>query len=207
MSAKLIIVRHAQATGNLEGRFQARVDTDITPLGRAQLERLTSRLEKEHIDAVYCSPLLRTRLTAQACVGTRDLPLVIDDRLIEIDAGPMDGLRWDELYERFPEQMTVWKEQPHLFHPPHGESMAQVRSRISEAVTDISARHGNGTVVVVTHGVVVRNLMCWAKGLPHERLIEMNRWSNTGVGIIEMTDGKPKVLLENDDSHLAGLEA
>lgn len=55
---------------------------------------------------------------------------------------------------------------------------------------------------MVTHGCTLRNLMCWVKGLPIERLPEIDRWSNTGIGIVEMTCGVPTLIMENDHTHL-----
>ncbi len=206
MSARLIIVRHAQATGNLEGRFQCRKNNELTDLGRRQLELLSQRLRDTRVDAAYSSPLVRAMDTARACVQERDLEIIAEPRLIELDAGQMESLLMAELYERFPEQMRNWREQPHLFCPPDGETMLQLYERVTAAVADIAARNEGRTVLVSTHGVVVRNLMCWARRLPLERLCEVRRWSNTGIGIVEVTDGIPTLLQENDHAHLAPLE-
>ena len=206
MSARLIIVRHAQATGNLEGRFQCRKNNELTDLGRRQLELLSQRLRDTRIDAAYSSPLVRAMDTARACVQGRDLEIIAEPRLIELDAGQMESLLMAELHERFPEQMQNWMEQPHLFCPPDGETMLQLYERVTAAVADIAARNEGRTVLVSTHGVVVRNLMCWARRLPFERLCEVQRWSNTGIGIVEVTDGIPTLLQENDHAHLAPLE-
>jgi len=206
MAAKLIIVRHAQATGNLEGRFQCRKNNELTDLGRRQLELLSQRLRDTRIDAVYSSPLVRAMDTARACVQGRNLEIIAEPRLIELDAGQMESLLMAELYDRFPEQMCNWREQPHLFCPPEGETMLQLYERVTAAVADIAARNEGRTVLVSTHGVVVRNLMCWARRLPFERLCEVRRWSNTGIGIVEVTYGIPTLLQENDHAHLAPLE-
>lgn len=203
MAAKLIIVRHAQATGNLEGRFQCRKNNELTDLGRRQLELLSQRLRDTRIDAAYSSPLVRAMDTARACVQGRDIEIIAEPRLIELDAGQMESLLMDELDERFPEQMRNWREQPHLFCPPEGETMRQLYERVTAAAADIAARNEGRTVLVSTHGVVVRNLMCWARRLPFERLCEVGRWSNTGIGIVDVTDGIPALLLENDHAHIA----
>ena len=206
MSARLIIVRHAQATGNREGRFQCRKNNELTDLGRGQLALLSERLRNIHLDAVISSPLSRAMDTARACIDGRNMDIITDPRLLEIDAGEMESLLWDELYERYPEQMAHWKDSPHIFCPPGGETMAQLYERVTAAAEDIAARYDGKTVLVSTHGVVVRNLMCWAKRLPFERLCEVQRWSNTGIGIVDVTDGKPTLILENDHAHLAPLE-
>jgi len=206
VSARLIIVRHAQATGNEEGRFQCRKNNELTELGRQQLVLLTERLRDTRIDVVCSSPLSRAMDTARACIEGRDMDIVADPRLIELDAGEMESLLWEELCERFSTQMAHWKDSPHLFCPPGGETMAQLYERVTAAAKDIAGRYDGSTVLISTHGVVVRNLMCWAKGLPFERLCEVQRWSNTGIGIVDVTDGKPQLIAENDHAHIAPLE-
>lgn len=206
MPARIIIVRHAQATGNREGRFQCRKNNELTDLGRQQLTLLAGRLKDTRIDAVWSSPLSRAMDTARACAEGRGLSVTADPRLVEIDAGEMESLLWEELYERFPEQMEHWKNHPHLFCPPGGETMKQLFERVTAAVKDIAEQNEGKTVLVSTHGVSVRNLMCWAKGLPFDRLCEVQKWSNTGIGIVDITGGVPELLLENDHAHLAPLE-
>ena len=66
MVTTVIIVRHCQSMGNTEGRFQGRFDADVTPVGEQQMELLSLRFRNEKLDALYTSPLLRARRTAEA---------------------------------------------------------------------------------------------------------------------------------------------
>ncbi len=202
MSAKLIFVRHAMSQGNLENRFQGQIDTDLSPEGVKQTEALGRRFEDVEFDAIYSSPLLRAMRTAEACRGGRDMPIHTDRRLMEINGGVLEGMPWEEVRARFPEQGRLWMERSGLFSPEGGESMAEVRRRAVEAVTEIAAANEGRTVVIVTHGCTLRNLMCWVRGLPLEELPQAGRWSNTGVGVVMMTDGQPELVTENDHSHL-----
>lgn len=202
MSAKIILVRHALSLGNRENRFQGQIDTELAPEGLEQLRALAARFESIPFDAIYSSPLKRAMATAKACNCRMQLPITTDRRLMEINGGVLEGVPWDEMHARFPEQAKYWQERSPLFSPEGGESMAQVRRRAVEAIQDIAAANKGKTVVVVTHGCTLRNLMCWVKGLPLERLREASRWSNTGIGIIEMSDGEPTLIKENDHSHL-----
>ena len=203
MSAKLIVVRHGEAAGNVERYFQGHADGAISPRGREQLEALAARFESIEFDAIYSSPLTRARQTAEACNRRLQLPINIDERLIEINGGVFEGVRWADLPVRFPEQARLWDGLPHLFHPENGEAMTQVRERISRAALDIAAANEGRTAVIASHGCAIRNLICWAKGWPIERLVEVDWWDNTAMGIIEITDGVPKLLAENDNAHIA----
>lgn len=203
MSTRLIIVRHGEAAGNHERYFQGHADGAISERGKLQLEALAARFEHIDFDAIYSSPLARARETAEACNRFRKLPIILDDRLMEINGGVFEGVRWADLPAKFPEQAKLWDAQPHLFHPENGEAMTEVRERISAAVKDIAAANEGKTVVITSHGCTIRNLICWAKNWGIERLNDVAWWDNTAMGIIEITDGSPALLSENDNEHIA----
>jgi len=203
MSARLIIVRHGEAAGNLERYFQGHADGAISPRGEEQLKALSARFEDIPFDAIYSSPLTRAHQTAEACNRFMQLPILLDERLIEINGGVFEGVRWAELPERFPEQARLWDAQPWLFHPENGEAMTEVRQRISQAVCEIAAAHEGKTVVIASHGCTIRNLLCWAKGWPIERLNDVAWCDNTAISVIEIDNGVPTLVSENDNSHIA----
>ena len=202
MTATIILVRHALSLGNLKRSFQGQIDAELAPEGIEQLRALTARFEDIHFDAIYSSPLRRAMATANACNSRMNLPIHTDPRLIEIGGGVLEGLTWEEMHASYPQQAKYWVERSWRFSPEGGESMTQVRQRAVEAIRDIAAANEGKTVVVVTHGCTLRNLMTWAKGLTVEQLADMPRWSNTGVGVIEMNDGIPTLIAENEHSHL-----
>ena len=94
---KLIIVRHCQALGNLERFFQGRIDSDITQTGRAQIGAVAELLSAEPIDIMYTSTLKRARLTAEGINVYHEVPLLIDERLSEINAGSWEGMLITEI--------------------------------------------------------------------------------------------------------------
>ena len=203
MNTTLYIVRHCEARGNIDRIFHGHTDSDISDKGAAQLERLSERFKEIHLDAVYASPLRRTRLTAAAVNKYHDLPVHIHPGLIEIHGGYMEGRPWSEFPETHPEDARRWNMEPHLFVPEGGEAMADVFDRIWRAVTEIAAAEAGRTIAVASHGCAIRNLLCRAKGWPIQRLAEEPWCDNTGVSILEFDDaGGCRVLLENDISHL-----
>lgn len=203
LSAHLIIVRHCEAQGNTERVFQGRIDSDISPNGVLQAECLAERFKNCSYDHIYSGPLKRTMFTAEAVNRYHGLPIQTDARLVEIDGGDWGGKRWSDLPRLYPEQAKIWAEQPHLFEAPNGETMVQVRERIVSAACDIAMRHMDETVVIVSHGCAIRNLLCWAKGWSIERLIDVSWGDNSSVSQIDIDkNGIPSVIFEGDNSHL-----
>jgi broad specificity phosphatase PhoE len=152
MSALLTLVRHGETSANLDGVWHGSIDTPLTERGRRQAERLASCLAEQHADAtaLYSSPLVRARDTANAIAARLGLPLRIDADLSEYDLGSWEGLSYAELAGRH----RLWdriKEDPD-FAPHGGESPRRVAERYTGSLRRIAARHPRERVIVVGHG-------------------------------------------------------
>ena len=203
MKTTIYLIRHAEAEGNIKRTFQGHTDAALTPKGEHQLERLAERFRTIPIDAVYASPLLRTRKTAEAANRYHGLEITIVPELIEINGGDWEGVPWDEMYTRYPEEQLLWDTAPHLCCPPNGESMRAVYERMSAAVDAIARENAGKTAVVVSHGGAIRNYLCHAYGWPHERLCDVGWEENTAVSLVEYNEAFcPNVVYHNDASHL-----
>lgn len=203
---KMILVRHCQAQGNLERFFQGRIDTDITPLGEKQIEQTALLLKDEPIDIFYCSSKKRARKTAEGINRLHNKELVIDDGIVEINAGKWEGVPLSQVEKIYPEQFYNWKNNPAAFHAPEGESMKDVYDRVSTAIMNIVRNNAGKTICVVSHGCAIMNMMCFLHGLPVERIKEVKLGPNMSVSIVEFDDEfRPAILSENYTEHLGGL--
>ncbi|MBP3415002.1 MAG: histidine phosphatase family protein [Clostridia bacterium] len=199
---KLIIVRHAEAAGNKERYFQGHTDGKVSEKGRLQLEKLSERFADIPFDAIYSSPLSRAVETAEAINRYMKLPITTDDRLMEINGGCWEGNKWADLPTLYPEQAYNWSAAPWDFDPDGGESMRECYARLSEAIKDIAAQNDGKTVAIASHGCAIRVLLCWAKGWVIERLNDVEWCDNTGINIVEIENGVPTLISENDSSHI-----
>ena len=200
---KLILVRHCQAEGNLERYFQGKIDTDITPLGEQQIARTAAYLKDEPIDVIYCSSKLRARRSAEGINVYHRVPLITDDRIVEIDAGEWEGVLLTEIEKRFPEQFYRWRNDPASFAAPGGETMVQVYERVNPALEAIVAANPHKTICVVSHGCAIKNMMCRAHGWGIQRIGEVEIGPNMSVNVIEYDDDlRPRVVLEGYTGHL-----
>ena len=204
MSAtRFIVVRHCEAQGNIRRVFNGITDGDITENGAHQLDLLAARMAEEHFDVIYSSPLRRSVKTAQACNRAHGLPIHVLNSLIEINGGAFEGLPFADFPKCYPRESALWNDEPHAFAIEKGESMQQVFDRMRDAVLLLAARHPGKTVLLASHGCAIRNLLCWAHGWPIERLNDVNWGENTCVSVLEVDEsGTPRLLLENDASHL-----
>ena len=202
---RIVLIRHCEAEGNLNRVFQGHTDADISENGQLQLDCLSERCRDFSFDALYASPLRRAQKTARAAAKHHELPLQLDEHLMEINGGVWEGLPWKNLPDLYPEQARHWNLSPWDFHPDRGESMRALYNRIWNAVTTIAQRHTGQTVCVVSHGCAIRNFLCRAHGFPIERLNDVAWCDNTALSIIDFDDNSsPTLVLENDSAHLTG---
>lgn len=200
---RIYLVRHAEAEGNVMRVFQGHINADVSPRGELQLQRLGERFARTAFDAVVSSPLRRAYKTAEAVNRRHGLYIDTDENLMEINGGCFEGKPWERLPRLYPALHDAWENRPWDFAPDGGEAMRRVYARMRDALAGIAGRHVGGTVCVVSHGCAIRNFLCYAHGWPIERLNDVPWCDNTAVSIIEYgRDGTPRVVEENDASHL-----
>lgn len=164
----ITLVRHGQTDWNLARRIQGTTDIPLNETGRADALAAAALLADGSHHAVYSSPLVRARETAQIIAAELDLPepvLVPDMR--ERDFGAGEGMLVADYLRTYGD----W-----LSEVPGSESLAQVAERALAAL-DLVARDARRrsapiaeSIVVVTHGGVIRALMNHVSGgtLPRE---------------------------------------
>ncbi len=165
---RLILVRHGQSEWNTQQRVQG--GGRLTSLGRAQIAALAERLRPEPITALYSSPTLRTRQTARVLAAAHDGLRVRQRKdLLDLDYGDYAGALVAEARQKDAELFRRWREAPETVHFPGGESLADLRRRVERFLAEMSARHPDETVLVVTHDSPIRALVCLALGLDDSR--------------------------------------
>lgn len=204
---RLYLVRHGETDNNANGVVQGRIDVPLNGTGVRQAEAAASWLTDQPVQAVYASPLIRTRMTAAAIAAPHNLDVRIVDGLVEMDVGEMDGLTSAEMRSRFPDFLRQWTgpDGPTL-RMPGGETLAEVQQRARDAVEALAATHPDDTVVVTTHNFVLCTLLCWALGMP---LAEFRRFriAVASVTALNINAGRVLVVGLNQTCHLerAGL--
>jgi 2,3-bisphosphoglycerate-dependent phosphoglycerate mutase/probable phosphoglycerate mutase len=159
-------VRHGQTQSNLEHRYQGRTDSPLTTYGQQQLAALAARLRRIPFTAALASPASRTQQTAQAILeGRRGATLHLDARWAEIDHGSWEGLTYQEVMERDPDDAHArWSDALHG-RARGGESLAELHVRVTEAWHALLQDHTGGRVLLVTHATPIQLLLCSCLGL------------------------------------------
>jgi probable phosphoglycerate mutase len=202
----VLYVRHGQTptTGTtLPGRAKG---LHLADKGREQADAVAARLgELKRIDAIYASPLERTRETAAPIARARDLKVQVDRGLLECDFGAWTGKKLKDLM-KLPEWRAVQR-YPSGFRFPDGESFAEMQTRITGAVATLVERHRGGVVVAVSHADPIKAAVAAAVGT-HLDLFQRIVVSPCSVTAILYGAGGPMVLTVNHNTGtLAELKA
>ncbi len=202
--ANIYIIRHCETKANAEKKLQGHIDIDINEFGAKQLQALTERFKSIDLDAVFTSPLLRARKTAKAVAGDKNIPVNALESLIELNCGVYEGMPYAEIGEKFADFFDIWFNRPWDFAPENGEKMTDAYERIWQAVTDIVKSHKDQNVAIVSHGAIIRCLLCKALKNDITKLCELPFSENTAVSLIKFSDNmKFDVVYFNDSSHLS----
>ena len=171
----ILVVRHGETDGNA-ARILQRADVPLNERGIGQADQLARRLSADPFVHILCSDLLRARMTAAPLAARSGIAIEESPLLQERNFGDLRGLPYAELTENpfAPE-----------FAPPNGEDWATFHARVAEAFAFIVSRRRsvNGTLVVVTHGLVCRALVERHAHLP-EGIVCPERFDNTSVTVL-----------------------
>jgi broad specificity phosphatase PhoE len=202
---RLFALRHGETAWTRERRFSGSRDLPLTPRGQRQAEALAGALTTERVGAVYASPLERARATAEIIARPHHLQVIAEPTLREMAFGDWEGLTRDEIDRGWPDVAALWRTSPARATPAGGESLLEVAERVGKALQQIRDSHAEGTVVVVSHAIVLRLIVLDALGLGPERLWSLDA-SPAGLTEIEYQSGWTTVHRMNTLAHLRAID-
>ncbi len=157
LAASIVLLRHGESMAIVEGRFQGRLETPLSPLGRRQAELAGARLARPADPpripvparppvAIVHSPLERAAATAEAAAlalrevhGATVPGLRPEPGLVEIGQGAWEGLHRDEVVARYPAELEAWRVRPAEANAPGGESLPAADRRVRRALEGVVA--------------------------------------------------------------------
>ncbi len=199
----IILVRHGETDWNVAEVFRGRVDVELNATGVKQAELLAEYLSNMGLSAIYSSPLQRALRTAAVIGDCNQVEVAVAPGLIDIDYGEWQGLSHQEVKERYKELYDGWVERPEQVRMPAGESLDDVRQRAMTVVSDVIDSH-EGTVVLVSHRVVNKVLICALLGLDNSRFWNI-RQDISGITGFTCEKGQFILTRHNDISYLKPL--
>ncbi len=202
---KIILARHGETEWNAEEIFRGRIDIELNETGIRQAELLSEYLNGLKIQAIYSSPLKRALKTAEAiATNYHQLRVEIAPGLIDLDCGKWQGLPLQVVKDNYEKLYTEWTNTPHRIKIPGGESMNDVRKRAIGLVYGAIARY-DGTVILVSHRVVNKVLICALLGLDNSHFWNI-RQDTCGITTFVYENGRFILTEHNNTSYLKSLQ-
>lgn len=191
-ATRLFLVRHGESTWNADGRWQGHADAPLSALGERQAEAAVAGFT-ERPDAVWTSDLTRAARTAEVLArGFGLAPPQADARLRERDVGEWSGLTRAEIEERWPGALAERRS------PSGWEDDDRLAHRALAALHDLAFIARGTTIVVVTHGGVIRTIERHLGAEPEPVPNLSGRWmvADDDGGL---TLGERQLLIDPDD--------
>jgi probable phosphoglycerate mutase len=195
---RLILIRHAEAEGNLYRRAHGHYNSLLTKNGLEQAERLGDWFSRRPVDAVYASDLYRTVRTAEAVASVCQKKVTAVPELRELSLGEWEDIPWGKISRNW--KANLWFEKKADWSPKGAESVEGGGRRVHAALSRLAAAHEGETVAVVSHGCVLREFLEIVTG---ERLPQP--LDNASISLVEWEGGTFKAGFIGDNRHLGEL--
>ena len=169
-ACELLLVRHGESEPARPGEpfplVDGHGDPALDPVGVAQAERAAERLIEsgQDIAAIYVTSLRRTHQTAAPLANRLGLQPIVEPELREVHLGDWEGGEFRRQMALQSEIAVRMREEQRWDVIPNAEPADVFRARVQGAVSRIAANHRDQTVVVVTHGGVIGQILALATG-------------------------------------------
>ncbi|NYD41443.1 bifunctional RNase H/acid phosphatase [Nocardioides panaciterrulae] len=190
----LVLVRHGVTDHTVEKRFSgglASADPGLSDDGRAQVRAVAEWLSPiaDRVDGVVSSPVRRTRESADILAEALGHAVDVEHGFAEMEFGAWDGLTFDEVAARHPEELDSWLGSLDVA-PSGGESFRVVEKRVLAGLQRLLDHHPGRTIVVVSHVTPIKTLVAHAVEAPLEAVFRMEL-SPASVTVLSFFRGGP----------------
>lgn len=194
---RIYLIRHGQVAGFDQARYNGQTDVALTDLGVEQYHLMKERLAETKISACYSSDLSRCSIGAEIICGQFGIEPVRRNELRELNVGVWEGMTWQEIQSRWPEQWQARLADLVNYRIPQGENPLDVEARLMPVIGEIVERHSGQEILVVGHGGVNRIVLLNAIGAPLAAMFNIEQ-SYGCLNIIDYySDGRATVKLLN----------
>lgn len=158
------LIRHGETYANRLNYIQGTLNNDLTSLtkrGILEAENYQKLFNNNQIDYVYTSPLKRAVRTGEIICAETNIRIQVDNRLSEISYGEWNGVDINKLKRQYSTYFDIETNdvRPHSILINNGESFEHARERIWSFILDVSSKHLQKNILIITHGWVIKNII------------------------------------------------
>ncbi len=163
------LLRHGEVEGGV--CFRGHQDDPLSATGFSQMWHAVKATEW---DSIVTSPLKRCADFAQQMAQQQNIPLEINSDLMEIYFGKWEGKTAAEIMEDTPELLANFWQDPRRYSPPEAETLPKFEARILRVRNAILRQFGEQRILLVTHGGVIRVMLCQTRQIPTTNLFDID---------------------------------
>ncbi len=199
----IYFTRHGETPWNKRHKLQGQVNIPLSEAGKEQARITAEGMKDIPFDIVFASPLTRARQTAEIIKGDRDIPIIFDDRLKEINFGVLEGRKIDTIMNspKCIRAARFVKDPERYRAPKYGESMYDVRARFEsfykEVLLPLEAEGKYENILVAAHGCLIRNAITYLNDRPVAATWKTPFGANCATAIFSCVDGKTEMISES----------
>lgn len=202
----VILIRHGESEANREDIFAGHLNVDLMPKGVEQAQKTAQYIVENYtVDKIYASDLKRAYKTGKTLADKLGMEIIADKRFREIDAGEWDGIKFNELGDKYAEDFRIWHDDIANAKCTGGESVEDLRKRVFGAATEVAENNDGKTVVIATHATPIRVMQTYVQMGSLEKMNDIPWVSNASVSVFEYDNGKWTCKAVSMDKHLGDL--
>ena len=148
-SLQILLVRPGATELDEQGRIRGSLSIPLSETGETQARETAERLFDYRVQVIYSSPCLAAQQTAQQLSHDGKIKIKVEQNLMNLDHGLWHGKLIEELKETQPKMFKQWQEHPERVCPPNGETIEQVRNRVTTLLKKVRRKHKKGIVLFV----------------------------------------------------------
>lgn len=197
---RLYIVRHGETDWNKAHRIQGQVDIPLNEFGRSLARKTAAGLQDIPFAVCFCSNLGRAIETAELILDGRDVPIIQDTRIAEMAFGEWEGKICSPDGWNLPKAFQKFFDDPEHYEPAKGgETFAEVKQRTGEFLSWLYGQkeYEGKNILIATHGAALSGMINNIKNEPLSQYWGTGVHKNCAVTEVEVTDGIPKIISEN----------
>lgn len=138
-------------------------DIPLSKEGFKQAEKLKGYFLNKNINAIYSSPLIRAKKTAEI-IADNKIKVEIKNEFSELNMGKWDGMTFAEIKEKYPEEYAERGRNFEDYIVEGGESMSMCRDRVLEQLRDI-VKDTTDNIIIVAHAGINRLIISELLGI------------------------------------------
>ena len=159
---EILLTRHGQTEWNFLKKVQGKADIKLNEKGIEQAQNVKDKLKNEKIDLILCSPLIRAVETANIINESRNIPILIEEKLSERDFGEFEGMPNTEFdFEAF------WSYKQNIQYKK-AENIREFFKRVYKFLDDIHLKYKDKRILLVAHGGISIPFYCYFNGIPNK---------------------------------------